>query len=130
MVPISQGLFMSIVSFPSLDVWVPVTDVLRGAGRITVFLRQVVNDKSATVLWLLHQISLQIVPETNSVNGCASGEVGKVLELAEATYLLYAVLENLLRRLYLLAATCVRYWLLLVFLRGFIRLSFTHKISF
>ena len=30
---------MSIVSFPSLDVWVSVTDVLSGAGRITVFFR-------------------------------------------------------------------------------------------
>ena len=59
----------------------------------------VVYDKFALVLWLLHQIKLYVVNECNGVYGSACSEVGKELELAKASHLLYAVFKYLLTRL-------------------------------
>ena len=72
----------------------------------------VVYDKFALVLWFLQQEKLQVVNKTNGVDGCACSKVGKELELAEASHLLYAVLKYLLTCRHLLAATCIRYWLI------------------
>ena len=107
MEPIVEGLIITPINTPVQNAWVLRTDFLFVAGRF----RGIVV-KCALVLWFLHQIPLQVVKETNGVDGCACSEVGKELELAEASHLLYAVLKYLLTCRHLLAATCIRYWLI------------------
>ena len=94
MVPIVQRLLMTPINFPVHNVWVTCAYFLFSTGRLRFIL------KLALVLWFLHQISLQVVKEANGVNGCTCSEVSKELELAEASQLIYAVLEYLFTRLY------------------------------
>ena len=101
------------INCPSTKGLVLGTNLLFIAGRERVIShRQEIHFISAVVLRRLHKISLQVVKETGHVHGCTCCEVGKELEHAEASHLLYAVLEYLLSRLVLLAATCIRYRLI------------------
>ena len=80
------------IYFPGQNVWILCAYFFFGAGRLRVVIFiQVVYDKSALVLWFLHKISLQVVKEANGVDGCACSEIGKELELAKSSHLLYAV---------------------------------------